>query len=424
MVSLFRAIPLVLLLVCVCVAQKLPYPQREAVRRQQGNVQKVVRSINGFRNLDGFRAQNPTPQQVKVWLNSLERTESLCKSIVGHLDKNRCDKNHPTIAKMHNTVGAVEARIKVVRKELQSLAGSAAKASSTDSHPTFAKDLAQTQMIIDTHRIRGFRGGDVDEFCDIVRNLPRVTEWANERWTHYQPFFKRGTSDGRTLKVKLKWAVKIVKELGDEVAQFKREAPQSIERQLAEAQKWMARAEEKKQPLMLKGGVRQSQVGAERDLKLLAAMSPANDEQVKTFQARLDSQREDVAKLRVTMKADILASARAPAAAYSGKDKEKIESMIRAAWVKAWPKDEILEIRFHRNDWKRNHKVIWNKADKAWEEVDKSYLTVLVIVKTSDTIATMFPAYMNRDNLSGSLNPGVQTKGGAHVVTEVLLKNL
>ena len=123
------------------------------------------------------------------------------------------------------------------------------------------------------------------------------------------------------------------------------------------------------------------------------------------------------------MEAQILKDARVPAAAYNGGDRAGFEKRIRADWAKAWPQDEILEVRFHRANWKRNKKVVWNSGEKAWEAIDKGYLTCLVIVKTSDELVTLFPAFINRDFISDATTTGVQTKGGRYVIRKVLMSN-
>ena len=50
-------------------------------------------------------------------------------------------------------------------------------------------------------------------------------------------------------------------------------------------------------------------------------------------------------------------------------------------------------------------------------------MAVSVIVKDDSTTATIFPAYINKDNLNGDINAGVSTKKSEYVVKQMLVKN-
>ena len=71
---------------------------------------------------------------------------------------------------------------------------------------------------------------------------------------------------------------------------------------------------------------------------------------------------------------------------------------------------EVLGIRFHMEQFDRNTKWTWHGADSSWNKSDMSVLCVTVIVKTSDEIATMYPAYVNLDHLSDKTTYGVDVK--------------
>lgn len=277
-------------------------------------------------------------------------------------------------------------------------------------------------MIIDNYRINNLTN-DVDASVGVIAELPGVLKWYAERWQAYQPFFKQGTGEARQLHTKMKWAGKILQRLVTTCKKYKESAPAGIGRHLDMGDDMIKRAVDRKMPLMLTNGVVQSQDRAARELRVLEAICGADDATVKQLKARLARQREASAQAEVAMQEQILKDARVPAAAYNGKDKAEFEAMIRKDWARAWPKDEILEVRFHRANWKRNKKIVWNSAEKAWEAVDKGYLTCLVIVKTSDELVTLFPAYINRDYISGATTTGVKTKDGSYVVRKVLMSN-
>ncbi len=106
---------------------------------------------------------------------------------------------------------------------------------------------------------------------------------------------------------------------------------------------------------------------------------------------------------------------------YKGADKEKFRSMISDAWKKKYPQDKVLGIRFHSDHWVRNSNY---KADAvSIYKSDTSVLPVSVVVQRDASVATIFPAYINKNNLSGEISVGVNTKKKSYVVKEMLLKN-
>jgi hypothetical protein len=118
-----------------------------------------------------------------------------------------------------------------------------------------------------------------------------------------------------------------------------------------------------------------------------------------------------------------LQEVKAPADIYNGADRGRIESAIRSAWKDAWPSDAILAIRLHSASWHREKDRRWKDASKSWQYTDVSALPVTVIVRTDEKIATKYVAYMNGDNESGQLTPGVHTKAGGYLVEEMLIAN-
>jgi hypothetical protein len=119
-----------------------------------------------------------------------------------------------------------------------------------------------------------------------------------------------------------------------------------------------------------------------------------------------------------------LPEVKAPPDLYTGGDRGRIESAIRKAWKQAWPGDDIIAIRFHAAAWQREKTRRWNDAEKAWAYADVSALPMTVIVRTDEKIATKFVAYMNKDNDTGELSPGVHTKAGGYLVEEMLIANI
>ena len=112
-----------------------------------------------------------------------------------------------------------------------------------------------------------------------------------------------------------------------------------------------------------------------------------------------------------------------PADVYEGADKAKLKDLILSAWKAEHPQDEVMGVRFIAKDWKANENIHRDDAGKILYINDKAVLVVSVIVKTSPEIATIFPAYVNKENKTGALNAGVQTKTNQYVVKQMLVAN-
>ena len=110
-----------------------------------------------------------------------------------------------------------------------------------------------------------------------------------------------------------------------------------------------------------------------------------------------------------------------PPDVYTGTDKKKLERMILDAWKTRYPEDDVLGVRFHMKNWKTD--VNYRANSTEIYETNTSVLAVSVVVKDNSETATIFPAYINRDNHDGSLNAGVDTKKKEYVVKRMLLKN-
>lgn len=108
---------------------------------------------------------------------------------------------------------------------------------------------------------------------------------------------------------------------------------------------------------------------------------------------------------------------------YQGTDKAELKKKIMDAWKTKYPNDEILAICFHAENWIRNTKAKSN-ATSIYVN-DKSVLPVKVIVKTDEKVATIFPAYLNKDHQKNDqIKTGVATKTNAHVIKQMLIANI
>jgi len=132
--------------------------------------------------------------------------------------------------------------------------------------------------------------------------------------------------------------------------------------------------------------------------------------------------RAGVEKLKTEYRRTAAEKYRLPAEKYSGGDKAKLKKMVLDKWKETHPNDKVLGVRFHMADWQRKKESNYNNG--TWYHYDNSVLAVLVAVKTSAELATVYPAYVNKNNQSGALTIGADTKGSAYVHNDMLLKNV
>jgi hypothetical protein len=119
-----------------------------------------------------------------------------------------------------------------------------------------------------------------------------------------------------------------------------------------------------------------------------------------------------------------LTAAVPPKDLYAGNDKQKIADAILVEWKRMYPEDHVLMVRFPMQRPVRTQERVWHEAKRAWTYVDTSALLINVIVKTTEKIATKYPAYINIDNVSGIVSYGTNTKIGGYVVEQLLIANL
>jgi len=132
--------------------------------------------------------------------------------------------------------------------------------------------------------------------------------------------------------------------------------------------------------------------------------------------------RAGVEKIKSEYKRTAAQKYRLPAEKYSGGDKAKLKKMVLDKWKELHPNDKVLGVRFHMGEWQRKKESNFNNG--TWYHYDNSVLAVLVVVKTSPELATVYPAYLNKNNQSSSMTVGAETKGSGYVQEEMLLKNV
>lgn len=166
-----------------------------------------------------------------------------------------------------------------------------------------------------------------------------------------------------------------------------------------------------------RGGIAQATNEAIRVKDGLSGPDQAKAEGIiKEYQAKIDA-------IEASFKSETLAGATAPEDVYKGSDRKEWEQKLRAAWMQKYPGDKIIKMIFNQAQWEHSKGQEWNKAYKRWEQYDKSVLKTAVVVDNDAETALIHPAFVNKDNMSGKVVLGVDTKESYGKI-EILKKNL
>jgi hypothetical protein len=146
-----------------------------------------------------------------------------------------------------------------------------------------------------------------------------------------------------------------------------------------------------------------------------------DDSQCSHLAKTIAEARAGVEKLKLEYRRIAAVKYRLPPEKYSGSDKAKLKKMVLDKWKELYPGDKVLGVRFHMGEWQRKKESNFNNG--TWYHYDNSVLAVLVAVKTSAELATVYPAYLNKNNQGGAMTVGAGTKGDGYVQNDMLLKN-
>jgi len=154
--------------------------------------------------------------------------------------------------------------------------------------------------------------------------------------------------------------------------------------------------------------------------KLVADFGKGGDTSKVT--AAIASSKSAIEKLSTEYSTKSAATFRLPAEVYNGGDKADLKQKVQSKWKENYPGDQILGLRFLKSDWERRKE--WNYNNGTWYHYDNSVLLVYVVIKKSAELATVYPAYVNKNNQTGAITIGAQTKGGSYSHQDMLMKNV
>lgn len=418
---LFASMAIHVLSCAVAAQEKLEYRHKQAVDRQQGNLAALQKRLEPLKDLEALAAQGGRTRQLAA---EIQECETKCEAILRDLAKSGCPEAHPQVKALVDGVGEARKVLAAAKPVVEAGAAAAAKAVDPASYPELQKDVERLEAVKEAYTL-SVRPDKSEAIAELMKDDARTREFVNGLGKKYAPLIASENNAGRELKSAIFGAGRAIKDFTAQAQKFVDTAKEEIRKNVAHAEECLKTAETEKKPAFVEGGAAQAVEQAEQRLKLFAALAGADHPTVKDLAPPVAAARERMGTLRESLRVEITAAARAPKDAYAGGDKAALEKVIREAWAAKHPKDRILGIRFHMQEWDRTQKLKWSEGDSSWNKIDHSVLCVSVIVQTSDTIATIYPAYLNRDHLSNDKTvPGVDTKGSAYVHTEMLIANL
>lgn len=239
----------------------------------------------------------------------------------------------------------------------------------------------------------------------------------------YTPGYKQAGEMKRSLRNAGQWIGKFTNAKKEFVA----ESGPRIEKLMTKTREKVTKAVKEKRPLWFTGGgIGHAMMQISGQLDSLAAIKGKNDSQVKALRGKFVNLSSQVKKAESDLKESILAATKMPANAYSGGDKNKIIDLAVKEWNKKHSKKPVLAKGISMPNWERRTEWRYHSVNGTHYKVDRSYLQVWVIIKTSDKLATQYFIELSKNHMQGdSITINVPTNLQGDVLkTEMLLKNV
>lgn len=424
------AILAVMLFTGLAGAQELDRNQAAAVGRQESNLKEAQKKLKDMqdayeKDMAGLSAPDTLipPAFFKGYMAKGDEVLQKCTAMMSDLDKNKCPADNARVRVITEWIADAKKAITKLNEEMAPKLAAMEKLLDPKNYPTLDADFSQMETIARAYAFKGFKTNP-DKVAELAKEFPRAIKWGSDKFKEYRPIIVLSGGDKSPLYKKYEAMAKSIKAFQAEATEFFKKAQEEVPGFLKKAEEMATQAASEKKPAFITGGVKQQFDWADADLKVCRALVPADDERLKAMESAYAESRKKVDAQAATLKELILAEERPPAEKYKGADLEALRKQILAEWKKEWPKDEVLMVRFHMENFDRRETATWDEGSKSWSFDDRSVLCVTVIVKTSDKIATSYPAYINVDNIAKTTTFGVKTKGGVYVNEEMLVENV
>jgi hypothetical protein len=291
------------------------------------------------------------------------------------------------------------------------------------NYPDFDKDYEKLKSIAEAYMANFSFVHRPDELAALWGQTDDNIKWYREKFEQYKVPMLQSTPQGVAFHKMAGELARNIKGFREKAQKFVDEALPVIETNLKEAREMATKAAAEKKPAFFGGGVRQKLEIAQQHLRAFGILAGAEHPKYLALKKTHDDAEAEIAKLRDSLKEQIIAATPLPADNYKGADKAALAQLVTEEWKKIYPKDNVMTIRFSEADWRREEGWQWEKAWSRWTYFDRSSLPVRVVVKEDDRIASIYVAFLNRDNVNKKLTVGAHTKS-TYAVEQMLLSKV
>lgn len=260
-----------------------------------------------------------------------------------------------------------------------------------------------------------------EDFLKLCKERDSNIRICQDVWAKYKSDVEAKNDRGRRMETLFGHTKAQFQMFMSSATRFAEEFPAKVKNKYEVAEQRMQMAESSKSWPLVQSARRELEF-VKGWCRVIQAFNGDEDPTAKETLAKVKELDESYAKKEAAFKKASVREVKMPVEGYKGGDKETHRSAIKKAWQSAYPSDKILKIVFPEG-WDR--KSEWNhNGNGNYSKSDMSYLVAWVIVQKDAKTAMMYPAYVNKNNLSGKISYGVQTKGGQFVNDEIALSKV
>jgi hypothetical protein len=262
-----------------------------------------------------------------------------------------------------------------------------------------------------------------DAFIAIVREHAGDVVIMKNIVGRYKSEIESKSDLGKSIQSAAKGATVGISAFTDGAQDFAKTFQERFRDLIQRAKSDAASAESEKTPGYYDSALRQLAT-AEWMLTILVAFNGEKDPTAIMLGEQLAKLTEEYKTSHAKLVRETQRTAKAPEERYQGTDLEVLRRDVTAAWKKKYPNDKLLAVVFDQAEWKINRLSRWNSATKSWDHVDKSALELTVIVERDSNSALLHAAFVNKDNPTGNISYGIDTKGSAFVTDTIDRRSL
>lgn len=262
-----------------------------------------------------------------------------------------------------------------------------------------------------------------DDFVALVRDYKSAVTRMQTIYGKYKSDIDANNDRGKTVKSAGKNATIGFQAFMDLAGDFAKAYPERYKMRIDNAKESAKQAVEFKTPGYYRASLTQLE-WAEWMVTILVAFNGDKDPTALACSKEINALKADYTAKEAAMRKATARVVKDPVEVYNGGDKEALRKGVLAAWTKAYPNDKVIKVVFDQAAWKQNRRSRWNDATSEWHHINKSFLELSVVVQKDAKTAQIFAAFVNKENASGAISYGVDTKGSHFVVDELELSKI